>query len=128
MLVEDDRFWEVIIENVKPDLKDKTDFPNPSSKGTRGKDILKKFKSFVKENFIICIDSDCEYLYDDNVWYVADYIYHTIVYRTDCVSQADDFAPEKEVLSPKNDCFLSPEIQYNSQVRQHTQYKPKAPG
>ncbi len=76
----DERFWEVIIENVRPDLKDKIDFPNPSPKGTRGKDILKKFKSFVKENFIICIDSDCEYLYDDKVWYVADYIYHTVVY------------------------------------------------
>jgi len=76
----DERFWECIIENVRPDLKNKIDFPNPTPKGTRGKDILKKFKSFVKENLIICIDSDCEYLYDDNVWYVADYIYHTVVY------------------------------------------------
>ncbi|MDM8549103.1 DUF4435 domain-containing protein [Desulfobacterales bacterium HSG2] len=76
----DERFWEIIIENVKPDLKDKIDFPNPTPKGTRGKDILKKFKSFVKKNFIICIDSDCEYLYDDKIWYIADYIYHTIVY------------------------------------------------
>ncbi len=76
----DERFWEVIIENVRPDLKDKIDFPNPSPKGTRGKDILKKFKSFVKENFIICIDSDCEYLYDDKIWYLGDYIHHTVVY------------------------------------------------
>ncbi len=76
----DQRFWECIIENVKPDLKDKIDFPNPTPKGTRGKNILKQYKSFVKENFIICIDSDCEYLYDNNVWYLADYIYNTIVY------------------------------------------------
>lgn len=76
----DQRFWECIIENVKPDLKDKIDFPNPTPKGTRGKHILKQYKSFVKENFIICLDSDCEYLYDKNVWYLADYIYNTIVY------------------------------------------------
>lgn len=67
----DERFWECIIEYVRPNLKDKIDFPNPTPKGTRGKDILKKF---------ICIDSDCEYLYDNNAWYVADYIYNTIVY------------------------------------------------
>jgi len=76
----DQRFWECLIEHVKPDLKDKIDFPNPTPKGTRGKNILKQYKSFVKENFIICIDSDSEYLYDNNVWYRADYIYNTIVY------------------------------------------------
>jgi hypothetical protein len=52
----DERFWECIIENVKPNLKNKIDFPNPTPKGTRGKDILKKFKSFVDKKFIICID------------------------------------------------------------------------
>jgi hypothetical protein len=76
----DERFWECIIENVKPDLKDKIDFPNPSSKGTRGENILENFKGFVKNNFIICVDSDCEYLYHSNAWYLADYIYHTVVY------------------------------------------------
>jgi hypothetical protein len=76
----DQRFWECLIENVKPDLKDKIDFPNPTPKGTRGKNILKQYKNFVKENFLICIDSDCEYLYDNNAWYLADYIYHTVVY------------------------------------------------
>ena len=76
----DQRFWECIIENVKPDLKDKIDFPNPTPEGTRGKSILKKFKNCVSEKIIICIDSDCEYLYDHNVWYIAEYIYHTIVY------------------------------------------------
>jgi ASC-1-like (ASCH) protein len=30
---------------------------------------------------IICVDSDCEYLYDNNVWYIdTTYIYHTIVH------------------------------------------------
>ncbi|OQX23919.1 MAG: hypothetical protein BWK80_23460 [Desulfobacteraceae bacterium IS3] len=76
----DERFWECIIENVKPNLKDKIDFPNPSSEGIRGKDILKNFKNFVRKKIIICIDSDCEYLYSDKVWYLSDYIYHTIVY------------------------------------------------
>jgi hypothetical protein len=76
----DERFWECIIENVRPNLKDKIDFPNPIPKGTRGISILKNFKTFVKKNFIICIDSDCEYLYDDKVWYLSDYIYNTIVY------------------------------------------------
>ncbi|QSV54455.1 MAG: DUF4435 domain-containing protein [Dolichospermum sp. UKL201] len=76
----DQRFWECIIENVKPDLKDKIDFPNPTPEGTRGKSILKKFKNCVSEKIIICIDSDCEYLYDPNVWYIAEYIYHTVVY------------------------------------------------
>jgi len=76
----DQRFWECLIENIKPELKDKIDFPNPTPKGTRGKNILKQYQSFVKENFIICIDSDCEYLYDNTVWYLADYIYNTIVY------------------------------------------------
>ncbi len=76
----DQRFWECIIENVKPSLKDKIDFPNPVPEGTRGTGILKKFKSFVKKEFIICIDSDCEYLYDENAWYITDYIYNTIVY------------------------------------------------
>lgn len=78
--IDDQRFWEVIIEYVKPDLKDKIDFPNPSPKGTRGKAILRNFKEFVKKNFIICIDSDCEYSYDDKIWYLSDYIYHTFVY------------------------------------------------
>lgn len=76
----DERFWEYIIENVKPNLRDKIDFPNPTPQGTRGKNILKNFKSFVNKRIIICIDSDCEYLYDDKVWYLADYIYNTIVY------------------------------------------------
>ncbi|MDD1413803.1 hypothetical protein MEN41_03745 [Dolichospermum sp. ST_con] len=40
----DERFWEYIIENVKPDLKDKIDFPNPVPTGTRGKSILINFK------------------------------------------------------------------------------------
>jgi hypothetical protein len=76
----DERFWQCIIENVKPNLKDKIDFPNPTPKGTRGTDILKKFKNYVTEKFIICIDSDCEYLYDNHAWYITDYIYNTIVY------------------------------------------------
>ena len=76
----DERFWECIIENVKPNLKDKIDFPNPTPKGTRGKDILKKFKNFVDKKFIICVDSDCEYLYENNAWYIAEYIYHTFVH------------------------------------------------
>jgi len=78
----DQRFWECIIENVKPDLKDKIDFPNPTPKGTRGKDILEKFRNYVSKKIIICVDSDCEYLYDHNVWYIdiAEYIYHTVVY------------------------------------------------
>ncbi|RKZ80344.1 MAG: hypothetical protein DRR19_23725 [Candidatus Parabeggiatoa sp. nov. 1] len=76
----DQRFWECIIENVKPDLTDKIDFPNPTPKGTRGTDVLKKFKHFVKKKFIICIDSDSEYLYNNNAWYLDDYIYNTIVY------------------------------------------------
>lgn len=76
----DQRFWECIIENVKPALKDKIDFPNPTPEGTRGKSILKKFKNCVSKKIIICVDSDCEYLYDHNVWYIAEYIYHTVVY------------------------------------------------
>ena len=76
----DQRFWECIIENVKPDLKDKIDFPNPTPEGTRGKSILKKFKNCVSKKIIICVDSDCEYLYDHNVLYIAEYIYHTVVY------------------------------------------------
>ncbi|OQX24997.1 MAG: hypothetical protein BWK80_17935 [Desulfobacteraceae bacterium IS3] len=79
--VYDEIFWEYVIVYIKPDLRDKIDFPlKLNSKGTRGKDILKNYKNFVKENFIICIDSDCEYLYDNNIWYIADYIYNTIVY------------------------------------------------
>lgn len=29
---------------------------------------------------IVCVDSDCEYLYDNKVWYIDTYIYHTIVH------------------------------------------------
>ncbi len=76
----DEGFWRFIIENVNPNLKGKIDFPNPNRKGTRGKSILKNFKDFVKAKFIICIDSDCEYLYDNSTWYIDDYIYHTVVY------------------------------------------------
>jgi len=76
----DNEFWRRIIENVNPNLTDKIDFPNPSSKGTRGKDFLKKYKDFVTAKFIICIDSDCEYLYNNSTWYMAVYIYHTVVY------------------------------------------------
>lgn len=76
----DQRLWECIIENVKPELRDKIDFPNPVPRGTRGKDVLRKFKNFVCEKLIICVDSDCEYLYDEEVWYIGKYIYHTVVY------------------------------------------------
>ena len=76
----DEEFWRIIIESVKPSLRNKIYFPSYMNKqGTRGKSILKNFHGFVEEKFIICIDSDCEYLYD-NVWYIADYIYHTVVY------------------------------------------------
>lgn len=76
----DEQFWRYIIENVKPNLRDKIDFPNPSPKGTRGKDILEKYSNFVDKNLIICVDSDCEYLYKGNVWYIREYIYHTVVH------------------------------------------------
>lgn len=76
----DERFWQFIIEHVKPELKDKIDFIPPCSKGTRGKDILKMYKDFIKNNFVICVDSDCEYLYDPDIWYTNDYVYHTVVY------------------------------------------------
>lgn len=76
----DERFWECLIENVKPSLKNKIDFPFPTPTGTRGKDILKNFKDFVNRKLIICIDSDCEYLHNNNVWYASEYIYNTVVY------------------------------------------------
>ena len=76
----DNSFWRCIIEDAKPCLKDKLDFPNPNPKGTRGKDVLKKLKNYVNKKMIICVDSDCEYLYDNNVWYLDTYIYHTIVH------------------------------------------------
>lgn len=77
----DEDFWRFIIENTKPNLRNKIYFPSYMNKqGTRGKPILKNFKNFVDEKFIICIDSDCEYLYDQDVWYIADFIYHTVVY------------------------------------------------
>jgi len=76
----DNGFWRCIIEDAEPSLKDKLDFPNPNPKGTRGKDVLKKLKNYVNKKMIICVDSDCEYLYDNNVWYINRYIYHTIVH------------------------------------------------
>ncbi|MBD2281172.1 MAG: DUF4435 domain-containing protein [Dolichospermum sp. DEX189] len=77
----DEEFWRLIIENAKPNLINRIYFPSYiNKKGTRGKDILKKYQSFVNKKFIICIDSDCEYLYETDVWYIADYIYHTVVY------------------------------------------------
>ena len=76
----DNAFWRCIIEDAEPSLKDKLDFPNPEPKGTRGKDVLKKLKNYVDKKMIICVDSDCEYLYENNVWYIDTYIYHTIVH------------------------------------------------
>lgn len=77
----DNGFWRCIIEDAKPTLMDKLDFPNPNQKGTRGKDVLKKLKNYVNKKMIICVDSDCEYLYDNKVWYInTTYIYHTIVH------------------------------------------------
>jgi len=76
----DEEFWRYIIENVKPNLRDKIFFPYPSRKGTRGTSILKNYKGFVNTKFIICIDSDCEYLYENNIWYNSNFIYHTVVY------------------------------------------------
>ncbi len=78
--ISDNSFWRCIIEHAEPSLKDKLDFPNPHQKGTRGKDVLKKFKNYVNEKMIICVDSDCEYLYENNVWYIDTYIYHTILH------------------------------------------------
>jgi hypothetical protein len=78
----DERFWQSLIEYVKPSLINKIDFPNPTLNGTRGKDILKKYEDFVNEKIIICIDSDCEYLYnnEEDLWYCQNYIYHTVVF------------------------------------------------
>jgi hypothetical protein len=77
----DEEFWRLIIENAKPNLINRIYFPSYiNKKGTRGKDILKKYQSCVNKKFIICIDSDCEYLYEKDVWYIANYIYHTVVY------------------------------------------------
>jgi len=77
----DEDFWRCIIEDAMPSLKDKLDFPNPNQKGTRGKDVLKNLKNYVNKKMIICVDSDCEYLYDNKVWYIdTTYIYHTIVH------------------------------------------------
>ena len=76
----DNGFWRCIIEHAEPSFKDKLDFPNLHPQGTRGKDVLKKFKNYVNKKMIICVDSDCEYLYENNVWYIHRYIYHTIVH------------------------------------------------
>lgn len=76
----DNGFWRCIIEHAEPSFKDKLDFPNLHPQGTRGKDVLKKFKNYVNKKMIICVDSDCEYLYDNKVWYIDTYIYHTIVH------------------------------------------------
>lgn len=37
----DNAFWRCIIENAKPSLNDKLDFPNPHPKGTRGNKVCK---------------------------------------------------------------------------------------
>lgn len=77
----DERFWECLIESVKPELKGKIDFPvSLEPKGTRGTSVLKKYQDFVKSNFIICVDSDSEHLYDEHVWYRNNFIFDTIVY------------------------------------------------
>ena len=61
----DEEFWRLIIENAQPNLINRIYFPSYiNKKGTRGKDILKKYQSCVNKKFIICIDSDCEYLYE----------------------------------------------------------------
>ena len=78
--ISDNGFWRCIIEHAEPSLKDKLYFPNPHPKGIRGKDVLKKLKNYVNKKMIICVDSDCEYLYENNVWYIDKYIYHTIVH------------------------------------------------
>jgi len=73
----DQRFWEYIIENVKPELKGRLYFP---ALGINGTAYLKNFKTYVDKKFIICRDSDCEYLHNANVWYMAEYIYNTVVH------------------------------------------------
>lgn len=104
----DEELWRLIIEKVKPELRNKIYFPYPNNRGTRGKDDLKKFKDFVDEKFIICIDSDCEYLYDKDVWYIADYIYHTVVYSKENF-QCHHFSLNKicQSLTTKNYDFQS---------------------
>lgn len=79
----DQIFWETLIEHLEPKLKTKIDFPYYSEKGTRGKSEISKFKEFVKENFIICVDSDCEHLYIDNHWINNKFIYHTYVHSVE---------------------------------------------
>ncbi len=75
----DQIFWETLIEHIVPELKFKIDFPFYSPKGTRGKTEILKFKDFIKSNFIICVDSDCDHLYAENHWIDSKYIYHTFV-------------------------------------------------
>lgn len=78
--ISDNYFWRCIIEHAEPSFKDKLYFPHPHPQGTRGKNVLKKFKNYVNKKMIICVDSDCEYLYDNKIWYIDTYIYHTIVH------------------------------------------------
>ena len=79
----DQIFWETLIEHLEPKLKNKIDFPFYSNKGARGKSEIFKYKEFVKENFIICVDSDCEHLFNENHWINNKFIYHTYVHSVE---------------------------------------------
>jgi len=79
----DQIFWETLIEHLEPNIKNKIDFPFYSHKGTRGKSEIFKFKDYVKKNFILCVDSDCEHLHKENHWINAKYIYHTFVHSVE---------------------------------------------
>jgi len=76
----DQIFWEAIIEHLEPKLKSKIDFITYSKAGARGKSEIAKFKDFVNQKLIICVDSDCEHLYNPNTWIENKYVYHTNVY------------------------------------------------
>jgi len=72
----DEIFWATVIKKALPRCK--LDFPYQS---TRGKDAILKYKEFVNNRFIICVDSDNTYLFTEKHYLEKDFIFHTYTYN-----------------------------------------------
>ena len=81
----DEYFWKNVLEHVTPDKKYKFEFnSNPNTKDRNeyrsGSNECAKFYPYTDPQFIVCIDSDYNYLLDSHTFSDTDFVFQTYTY------------------------------------------------
>jgi len=80
--VDDELFWRPIIEKTCPDIRVQfmSASMNEGGNTTSGKSQCMKFLNYLDQSFVICVDSDFDYLLGDERMDVDKYIFQTYTY------------------------------------------------